>query len=428
MKALLKKLFWIAACCLICGRPCLDACGMSSAEPAPAVYRQQESEEPGANALYAQCAVLMDGESGRILYEKNGSEIRPMASTTKIMTCILALESCGLEEVVEVSSYAASMPDVQLNIRQGERYRLGDLLYSLMLESHNDSAVAIAEHVSGTVEEFAGLMNEKARGLGCLDTWFITPNGLDAVQTVTDEAGNAAERAHSTTAADLARIMRYCVMESPQRETFLEITQTSSFQFSDLEGKRSFSCQNHNSFLTMYEGALSGKTGFTGQAGYCYVGAVRRDGKTVIAALLGSGWPPHKTYKWSDMKKLAAYGLEQFQLRTLDESLIDTSRFSEVPVAGAQTEEMGESMDIALVLSAGEGVERILMKDSESIQVMYEIPEQLKAPVNAGQKLGTIIYFLDGEEVRRYELTAPREIREITLRWWLEQVLKVFLP
>ena len=85
-------------------------------------------------------------------------------------------------------------------------------------------------------------------------------------------------------------------------------------------------------------------------------------------------------------------------------------------------------MDIALVLSAGEGVERILMKDSESIQVMYEIPEQLKAPVNAGQKLGTIIYFLDGEEVRRYELTAPREIREITLRWWLEQVLKVFLP
>ena len=103
-----------------------------------------------------------------------------MASTTKIMTLIVTLENANLEDTVEVSSYAASMPDVQLNIREGEQYRLKDLTYSLMLESHNDSAVAIAEHVGGSVEKFASMMNKKAREIGCKDTYFITPNGLDA--------------------------------------------------------------------------------------------------------------------------------------------------------------------------------------------------------------------------------------------------------
>ncbi len=111
---------------------------------------------------------------------KNQDQTLPMASTTKIMTCILALENASLDDVVEVSSYAASMPDVQLNIREGEQYRLGDLLYSLMLESHNDTAAAIAEHVAGTREAFADMMNQKARDIGCRDTFFITPNGLDA--------------------------------------------------------------------------------------------------------------------------------------------------------------------------------------------------------------------------------------------------------
>ena len=145
--------------------------------------------------LYAQSAVLMDADSGRILFEKNGYEQRPMASTTKIMTLIVTLENANLDEVVTVSDYAASMPDVQLGIRAGEQFRLEDLLYSLMLESHNDSAVAVAEHVGGSVEGFAALMNAKARDIGCYDTYFITPNGLDAE----DENG-----VHSTTAADLA--------------------------------------------------------------------------------------------------------------------------------------------------------------------------------------------------------------------------------
>ena len=116
-------------------------------------------EAPAPLELRARAAVLMDGDTGRILYGKNQDQTLPMASTTKIMTCILALENASLDDVVEVSSYAASMPDVQLNIREGEQYRLEDLLYSLMLESHNDTAAAIAEHVAGTREAFADMMN-----------------------------------------------------------------------------------------------------------------------------------------------------------------------------------------------------------------------------------------------------------------------------
>ncbi len=176
--------------------------------------------------LYAQSAVLMDADSGRILYGKNEDQIMPMASTTKIMTCIVALENANTDDFVKVSSYAARMPKVKLTVQEGEYYRLGDLLYSLMLESHNDSAVAIAEHVGGSVEGFAKMMNQKARDLGCFDTYFITPNGLDAVV-------GENERFHSTTAADLARIMSYCIGVSGKKEEFLEITRTPSYGFSN---------------------------------------------------------------------------------------------------------------------------------------------------------------------------------------------------
>ena len=205
------------------------------------------------------------------------------------------------------------MPDVQLNIREGEEYKLKDLLYSLMLESHNDSAVAIAEHIGGSVEQFAELMNQKAEDIGCMKTHFITPNGLDAK----DEHG-----IHGTTAADLARILRYCIKESPEKDTFLTITRTSAYSFTNLAGTRSFTCNNHNAFLNMMDGALTGKTGFTGTAGYCYVGALERDGKLFIVALLGCGWPGNKTYKWADTKKLMNYGLDHYQEHTIKDDIL----------------------------------------------------------------------------------------------------------
>ncbi len=259
--------------------------------------------------LYAQSALLMDADTGRILFEKNGGEQLPMASTTKIMTLLVTLQNADLDGEVTVSSYAASMPDVQLNIREGERYRLRDLCYSLMLESHNDSAVAIAEHVGGSVEGFASMMNQKARDLGCYHTYFITPNGLDA----SDEQG-----VHSTTAEDLARIMRCCM----QNDEFLTITREPSWSFTDLDGTRNFTVNNKNAFLNMMEGALTGKTGFTNGAGYCYVGALERSGKRLIAVVLACGWPNHKTWKWSDTQKLMNYGIEQFHRETIGEDTI----------------------------------------------------------------------------------------------------------
>ena len=279
-------------------------------------------EAPAPLELRARAAVLMDGDTGRILYGKNQDQTLPMASTTKIMTCILALENASLDDVVEVSSYAASMPDVQLNIREGEQYRLGDLLYSLMLESHNDTAAAIAEHVAGTREAFADMMNQKARDIGCRDTFFITPNGLDAEDPDTG-------RIHSTTAAELAGILRYCLFQSPEREGFLQVTRAPSHAFSDVSGTRTFSCVNHNALLTTTKGAISGKTGFTAGAGYCYVGAVKKGEKTFIAALLGCGWPPHRTYKWEDMGRLLAFGDENYDFYEL---LKETPEIPPIPV------------------------------------------------------------------------------------------------
>lgn len=431
-------LLCLLAGALVCLLPAVGICAETEMKPetiaeTAAEIRNQTASEAASDTteepsfeLYAQSAVLMDADSGRILYGKNMDEIRPMASTTKIMTCILALERADLEDTVEVSAYAASMPDVQLNIRQGEQYRLGDLLHSLMLESHNDSAVAIAEHVGGTVEGFADLMNEKAASLGCENTWFITPNGLDASETGAEPSDGTAGRVHSTTAADLARIMRYCVTESPQKELFLQVTQTQDYGFTDLAGKRSFSCHNHNALLTMLSGALSGKTGFTGKAGYCYVGAVSQEGKTLIVALLASGWPPHKTYKWSDCRKLFDYGFSHYSLHTLDDSLIDYDRFASVPVLNAQTAHIGDSAAIPLQIIEDKGVENILLKETEQVEVNYQIPDVLTAPVTQGETVGRITYTLNGEELRSYTLIAPQNVKAIDYAWWLKQVFREF--
>lgn len=177
--------------------------------------------------LYAQAACLMDADSGRILYGKDAQKALPMASTTKIMTCILVLEHGELTSVAAASRNAAAQPEVHLGVTQGEGFLIQDLLYSLMLESHNDSAVMLAEATAGSVEAFADMMNQKAIEIGCEDTHFVTPNGLDG----SDEEGD-----HHTTAADLARIMKYCIQDSPKSAQFLEITQTPSYVLPPKQG------------------------------------------------------------------------------------------------------------------------------------------------------------------------------------------------
>lgn len=352
--------------------------------------------------LYARSAVLMDADTGRILFGKNDNEVMPMASTTKIMTLLVTLEHADLDEIVEVSARAASMPDVQLHIREGERYRLQDLCYSLMLESHNDSAVAIAEHVGGTVEGFAAMMNQKAKHLGCYHTYFISPNGLDAE----DEHGK-----HSTTARDLARIMRCCI----KNETFLSITREPSWTFTDMDGNRSFTVQNKNAFLQMMEGALTGKTGFTNEAGYCYVGALERGEKRLITVVLACGWPNHKTWKWMDTKALMNYGLEDYHKETVGS---DRMALEPVSVMDGQKEKVEILTDAAL--------EDFLLKEDDEFTMEVLVPDILKAPVQAGELVGSVAYYINGQIVDLFPVYTASEVKKIDLEWRLRQVIDLW--
>ena len=366
------------------------------------------------NDLHALSAVLMDGNNGRVLYDKAGEEVRANASTTKILTCILALEYGDPDDVVIVSSYAAKMPDVQLNIKEGEEYRLKDLLYSLMLESHNDSAVAIAEHIGGSVEAFSGLMNQKAKDIGCTNTHFITPNGLDAK----DEHG-----IHGTSAEDLARIMRYCIRESPKREQFLAITRTASYAFTNIGGTRSFSCNNHNTFLNMMDGALTGKTGFTGSAGYCYVGALERDGKLLIVALLGCGWPGNKTYKWADTKKLMNYGLTNYQEHVITDDILQKNKIPVLSdsVYGTMKEDT-EAVDWECHFS-----ETLLLRADEQISVKYLLPEYLKCPIYAGMQAGSVVLSIDGKAFAIYPVIITENVQGESIHDFIKEYIKDYI-
>ena len=366
--------------------------------PDISVRAQEEPEN-----LYARSAVLMDADTGRILYEKNGEEVLPMASTTKIMTLLVTLENADLEGTVTVSSYAASMPDVQLNIREGERYRLKDLCYSMMLESHNDAAAAIAEHVGGSVEGFASMMNQKARDLGCYHTYFITPNGLDAE----DEHG-----VHSTTAEDLARIMRFCM----QNDAFLSITRELSWNFTDLDGTRSFTVNNKNAFLNMMEGALTGKTGFTNDAGYCYVGALEREGKRLIVALLACGWPGNRTWKWSDTQTLMNYGLDTYHHETVGVEMI---RMEPAAVQDGRKESVELRADIGTV--------QMLLKEDDLFRIETDRPSELQAPVEAGEIVGTVAYYLNNEIVDIFPVYAAETVQKIDYWWCLNRILQKWI-
>lgn len=380
----LRRLFFLILCLLLlCALPSLAA------------------EAP--DQLYARSAVLMDANNGRILFEKNGTEQLPMASTTKIMTLLITLENANPENTVTISSYASSMPEVKLHIREGEQYRLKDLCYSLMLESHNDSAVAIAEHVGGSVEAFAAMMNQKARDLGCYHTYFITPNGLDA----SDKSG-----VHSTTAEDLARIMRACM----EREDFLAITREPSWSFSDLSDTRHFTVNNKNAFLHMMEGALTGKTGFTNGAGYCYAGALERDGRRLIAVVLACGWPSNRTWKWSDTQKLMNYGLTSFHPES-----VGTNLFLPDPIAVTN----GQSDQVFLSVKTEK--KELLLSDQDSFTMDVLLPSSLEAPVQAGQLVGTVIYYVNGTVLDLFPIVSTGQVSSIDFRFRLHQTVSLWL-
>ncbi len=359
------------------------------------------------SGLYATGAVLMDADSGRVLYGKNEATPYAMASTTKIMTCILALELGDPQQIVTFSNTAAAQPDVQMNAKAGEQYYLKDLLYSTMLESHNDSAVAVAEAIAGDVKTFTNFMDKKAEAIGCKKTNFVTPNGLDG----TDENGD-----HCTTAEELAMILRYCTTISSKAKDFIEITSTPSYQFQELNGKRYVSCNNHNALLTSYNGAFTGKTGFTGKAGYCYTGAAKKDEKTMVIALLGAGWYPNKSLKWKDAKKLLDYGFENFEYQMLGK---EKWIFEDIPVI--------EGMKKTVPLTTDAGTFSYLLGKGEVAQCKVECAKQLQAPVSKNTVVGTIKYELNGAIIEQFNIYTAENCEKSTFwniaKKWIRNIL-----
>lgn len=359
------------------------------------VYANSEPQN-----LYALSACLMDADSGRVLFEKSGYEKMAMASTTKIMTLLIALEYGKSEDIVTVSEYAASMPDVQLHMKPGEQYYLRDLLYPMMLESHNDVAVAIAEQVAGSVDEFTSMMNGKAKAIGAMHTNFVTPNGLDAEE-------------HYTTAVDLAKIAAYAL----KNEEVLRIINTKEYSFSDISQKRQITVTNKNAFLSMMDGAIGVKTGFTGKAGYCFVGAVKRSDRTLISVVLACGWPNNKHYKWSDTVKLMNYGIHSFEQRKIKKEELTLPR---IRISHGVTDfaciNIKEFYDFS-----------VLMEPMEEISFTYKIQDVYEAPLQKGDTIGTLSLRIGDTFQVEYELISDETVKKTTYYFFTAKVWDLFL-
>lgn len=349
----------------------------------------------GEEQLLAKSAVLIDGDNGRILYGKEPEKKMAMASTTKIMTCIVALENCDPDKVMVVSERAVKMPKVHMNVVKGEQYHMKDLLYAMMLESYNDVAVVVAENVAGSVEEFAKLMNQKAKEIGAINTNFVTPNGLDAEN-------------HYSTAYDMALIGAYAV----KNKEFVKIVTTNSYSFHDITGKRSVSVSNKDAFLTMDQDAIGIKTGFTGTAGYCFVGAVKSNDRLFVSCVLACGWPPNKTYKWHDTKLLMNMGKEQFHYK----SILDNDMPVQVNI---------ENGTKAQIKAKVEGNSSMLVSDNEMIDLKTSI--NYKLPIKKNEVVGNVDIYVNDKRVERHNIISMETVKKYDFAYCFEKTLDYFI-
>ena len=354
---MLKRLFSLALAgtFLCCGMPAVRA----------------ETVVPRVSAA---SAVLMDADSGRVLYEKDCHTRRLIASTTKLMTALVALESGhDLGETVTVARSWTGAEGSSLYLRPGEEISLETLLYGLLLRSGNDAALAVAGYCGGTVEQFVSQMNRKARELGMTDSSFANPNGLNA-------------EGHYSSAYDMALLGRACL----ENETLAGMVATRSITL----GTRTFT--NHNKLLWRYEGCIGMKTGYTEKAGRTLVSAARRDGVTLICVTLNA------PSDWADHAALYDFGFANYSAHLLTQA---GQRIGRLPVSGALTPvcpvETAEDCTAAL-------------SGSETARVSYELTETaLTAPVSAGTRVGEAVCYVNSEEVARVPLitgtAAPRD-------------------
>lgn len=310
----------------------------------------------------SKSSVVIDGDTLEILYQNNENEVLSMASTTKIMTAIIALENADLNREVEIKREYTLVEGSSMYLSEGEILYFEDLLYGLMLMSGNDSAIAIAHETTGDYDEFIELMNQKAVELGLENTSFENPNGLDGEN-------------HYTTAYELAVISAYAL----KNEKFCEIT---SSQYYTMENR---TMKNHNKMLWLLEDSIGVKTGYTKKSGRCLVSASEINGKDIICVTLdcSDDWNVHETLIENAKNKYNTYNIAK-----KDEVL------TVVPVFGGDSEKVG----ILFEQDAN-----ITMSDTQREKLCYEIiaPKNIYAPINEGDVYGEIIYKVDEKEVYR---------------------------
>lgn len=359
------------------------------------------AEEP---QLAAQGAALVDAKSGRLLWGKNADVPMEMASTTKIMTAILVLEKSRPEEIVTISKNAAKQPDVQMDLAEGEQWYVGDLLRAMMLQSYNDAAVALAEHVSGSVEAFCMEMTAKAAEIGAKDTVFGSPNGLDS---------HLSQEQHHSTAYDMGLITGYAL----QNPVFREIVTLPSYTFSDVSGKRTHTAVNADRFLQMYAGALGVKTGYTNKAGHCFVGAAQQEDTVLVSVVLGCGWgSAGKEAKWTDTKKLMDYGFATYTPYTVVQE--------EETMGSVSVEHAPQTTVDAMADASYMGV--FSEQEKEQIEIKIQLPETLRAPIAKGTPIGHAEISLQGEVLTKISLLAAEDIASYTLAEQLQQLFGVW--
>ena len=342
-------------------------------------------------SVSAKSAILIEADSGKILFSKSAEVRLPMASTTKIMTAIVALDACpDLDRQVKVDKRAVGAEGSSIYLYEGEVLTMEELIYALMLSSANDAALAIAYAIDGSVERFAERMNEKARSLGLSNTNFVNPNGLH-------------DDAHYTTAHDLAIITAYAL----KNETFRAIVSTQKRAIPMRNGDGTRLLINHNKLLRLYDGSIGVKTGFTKKAGRCLVSAAERDGLTLIAVTLNA------PDDWNDHISLLDFGFSAYERITLDPISI------KMPVVNgdAQSVTVGSSEMSSVFIS----------RDRGKITSTVELPRFLWAEVREGEVVGQVIYRCDGRIIASVPLIAQGSVNEKTYKKnFLEWIFSLF--
>jgi D-alanyl-D-alanine carboxypeptidase len=319
--------------------------------------------------MAAKSAVLIDAATGTVLFEKNADERRLIASTTKIMTALVVLENCGdLEQVVEVPAKAVGVEGSSMYLKAGQQVSVRELLYGLLLKSGNDAAAALAIHCAGGIEEFALMMNQKAKKLGLLNSSFQNPHGLNAEH-------------HYSTARDMAALTR----AAHQNDNFSKIV---SSKYARLGG---ITIKNHNRMLWSYEGADGVKTGYTMNAGRCLVSSATRDGMRLIAVTLND----HND--WADHTAMLNYGFDNYVLKT---ACLKDETVSKVPVIGGKTVNAKAAQTVWVLLPK---------KDAGKLEIDVMYQQYLWAPVIEGQRIGMVTVRLNGKLITECPLLAVSE-------------------